>query len=170
MRRACPRSAMAEFYFHFKFLHLLSAVLFLGNLIVSAMWKLQADRSGDAAVAAFAARLVARTDKLFTGPAAFVVLMTGGMLPTAGGYGFGGQGWIHAGATAFVLSGLIWLIVLIPIQRKQSAMAATFESGAQIPAEYQALTKRWAKWGGIATLLPIVALALMVYRPWISAG
>ncbi|MAW61784.1 MAG: hypothetical protein CMJ94_13260 [Planctomycetes bacterium] len=161
---------MAEFYFHFKFVHLLSAVVFLGNLIVSAMWKLQADRTGQPAVAAFAARLVARTDKIFTAPAAFLVLMTGGMLPTAGGYGFGGQGWIHAGATAFVVSGLIWLIVLIPIQRKQLAMAEAFGESSEIPADYQALTKRWAKWGGIATLLPIVALALMVYRPWISAG
>jgi uncharacterized membrane protein len=161
---------MAEFYFHFKFLHLLAAVLFLGNLIVSAMWKLRADRTGIPAVAAFATQLVTRTDKVFTGPAAFIVLMTGGMLPTAGGYGFGGQGWIHAGATAFVLSGLIWAFVLIPIQRKQSAMAASFGEATELPADYLALTKRWAMWGGIASLLPVIALALMVYRPWISAG
>lgn len=161
---------MAEFYLHFKFLHLMSAVVFLGNLIVSAMWKLQADRSGDPSVAAFGTRLVARTDKIFTGPAAFIVLMTGGMLPTAGGYGFGGQGWIHAGATAFVVSALIWFFVLIPIQRKQSAMAAAFGEADAIPADYLALTKRWAMWGGIATLLPIVGMGLMVYKPWISAG
>lgn len=159
---------MTDFYLTFRFVHLVAAVLFLGNLVVSAMWKLQADRSGNPAVAAFAARLVARTDKLFTGPGAFVVLMTGGMLPTAGGYKFAGQGWIHAGATAFVVSALIWLIVLVPIQRKQSKMAAEFGAATQIPADYLALTKRWAMFGGIATLLPFIGMALMVYKPFVS--
>lgn len=161
---------MADFYLTFRFVHLVSAVLFLGNIVVSAMWKLQADRSGNPAVAAFACRLVARTDKFFTAPGAFVVLMTGGMLPTAGNYGFGGQGWIHMGATAFVVSAAIWLFVLKPIQRKQSAMAANFSEGGEIPAEYLALTKRWAMFGGIATLLPFIGMALMVYKPFVSAG
>lgn len=159
---------MTDFYLTFRFVHLVAAVLFLGNLVVSAMWKLQADRSGNPAVAAFAARLVARTDKFFTGPGAFVVLMTGGMLPTAGNYGFRGQGWIHAGATAFVVSALIWLIVLVPIQRKQCKMAAAFGSATEIPADYLALTKRWAMFGGIATLLPFIGMAMMVYKPFVG--
>jgi len=157
---------MTELYIHLRLLHILSATLFVGNIVVSAVWKLRADRTGNPAVAAFAQRLVARTDKLFTGPAAFIVLMTGGMLPTAAGYGFSGQGWIHVGATLFVLSAAIWLFVLIPIQRKQGLMAAEFDEAAGIPAAYQALTRKWAKWGGIATLLPLLALVLMVYKPW----
>jgi uncharacterized membrane protein len=159
---------MADFYLTLRFVHLVAAVLFLGNIVVSAMWKLQADRSGNPAIAAFAARLVARTDKLFTGPGAFVVLMTGGMLPTAAGYKFAGQGWIHVGATAFVISGLIWIFVLLPIQRKQSKMAAEFGAATEVPADYLALTKRWAMFGGIATLLLFVALAMMVYRPFVG--
>lgn len=159
---------MADFYLTFRFVHLVAAVLFLGNIVVSAMWKLRADRSGNPAIAAFATRLVARTDKLFTGPGAFVVLMTGGMLPTAAGYKFAGRGWIHVGATAFVVSALIWIFVLIPIQRKQRKMADEFGEATEIPADYLALTKRWAMFSGIATLLLFIALAMMVYRPFVG--
>ncbi|HLN13518.1 MAG TPA: DUF2269 family protein, partial [bacterium] len=44
-----------------KFFHILGAVLFVGNIIVTAMWKARADRTGDLATIAFANRLVAAT-------------------------------------------------------------------------------------------------------------
>lgn len=45
-----------------KSLHILGVSLFLGNIIVSAFWKVLADRTGNYAVIRFATRLVNVTD------------------------------------------------------------------------------------------------------------
>lgn len=159
---------MEEYYFHFRFLHVLGVVLFLGNIVISAMWKLRADRTGNPAVMAYAQRLVVRTDKLFTLPGFLLVLLTGFALVTAAGWGFSGPGigWLHAGITGFVVSGILWGAVLVPVQKKQLRMAEAFADGGEVPDEYRALTKKWAMFGGIATLLPILVLILMVYKPF----
>ena len=49
-----------------KLIHVLGAILFLGNIIVSAVWKIQADRTNDPVVIAFACRLINITDLAFT--------------------------------------------------------------------------------------------------------
>lgn len=157
---------MEKFFTEFRYLHILAAVLYLGNLIVTSMWKLQADRSGSAELAGFGNRLLQRTDRLLMGPSAFVVLMTGGMLPTAGGYGFKGQGWVHFGATLFVVSAAIWLFAMRPLQRKQRESLAGLTAGSALSEDYRAMSRRWAMWSGIATLLPIVAIWLMVDKPF----
>jgi hypothetical protein len=41
-----------------KTLHIVGVSLFIGNIIVSALWKVMADRTGDLAVMRFGARLV----------------------------------------------------------------------------------------------------------------
>ena len=54
-------------YSAFKVVHLFGVVLFLGNIIVTALWKVMADRTGDPRVIAYAQRLVILTDFIFTG-------------------------------------------------------------------------------------------------------
>jgi uncharacterized membrane protein len=47
-------------------LHILGVVLFLGNIIVTAVWKTLADRTKNPSVVAYAQRLVTVTDVAFT--------------------------------------------------------------------------------------------------------
>jgi uncharacterized membrane protein len=62
-------------YDAFKVVHLAGVVIFLGNIIVTAMWKVLADRTGDPRIIAYAQRLVTITDWIFTaGGAALIVL------------------------------------------------------------------------------------------------
>jgi hypothetical protein len=53
-------------YEGWKLLHLLGVVLLVGNVTVTSIWKLYADRTGDARIVAFAQRLVTVTDWFFT--------------------------------------------------------------------------------------------------------
>ena len=53
-------------YAVFKVLHLFGVILFLGNIIVTALWKSLADRTGDPRIIAYAQRLVTVTDWVFT--------------------------------------------------------------------------------------------------------
>ena len=49
-------------YSAFKFMHLLGVVLLLGNVTASAVWKVFANRTGNAVVVAFSQKLVSYTD------------------------------------------------------------------------------------------------------------
>ena len=53
-------------YLAFKFVHLLGVVLFLGNIILTAVWKTLADQTREPRTIAYAQRLVTVTDWAFT--------------------------------------------------------------------------------------------------------
>ena len=61
-------------------LHVLGVVLLLGNLIVTAVWKVLADRTRQVDVIAYAQRLVAVTDIACTAPGAILIAVSGGVL------------------------------------------------------------------------------------------
>lgn len=146
-------------------LHVLGVVLFLGNLIVSAMWMAQARRTRNAAVLHFAARSVMRADWLFTLPGIVLILSTG--LLTVGKWGgFPNAAWAEVALALFVLSGVIWGAGLLRLQKRMIRMTAeAVESGGGLDEPILGVLRRWMMWGGIATLLPLAALVLMIFKP-----
>lgn len=144
-----------------KSLHILGACLFLGNIIVSGLWKTLADRNGNLLVARFATRLVNITDIVFTGLGAALLLASGHLM--AGHYGgILRNDWMLWGYILFAISGLIWAAVLVPIQVKQSRLLR--EATQDIPREYYRLARIWAIAGTLATLAPLPAIYLMVAK------
>lgn len=146
-----------------KTLHMAGACLFLGNLIVTGWWKMAADRTGDAKIIAFAQRQVIHTDWVFTcggacllGGSGIVGAMSQGIALTSF--------WILGGIVLFAASGLIWGGILLPLQRRQAALARTFAHGGPIPDGYWRLNRAWMTWGMVATLLPVAAIPLMVWK------
>lgn len=143
-------------------LHILGASLFLGNIIVSAFWKVLADRTGNYSVIRFATRLVNVTDTVFTGLGATLLLVTGHLL--AGNYGgILSNDWILWSYVLFGLSGAIWISVLIPVQFKQAQMLRMSPT-EEIPQAYYHLARVWSLAGILATLFPLPAIYLMVSR------
>jgi len=150
-------------YWVFKVIHLLGVILFLGNIIVTGWWKLMADRQGDPLVVAFAQRQVTLTDYVFTGTGVILVLVGGNfMLAMAN---VSEPYWISWGVWLFVASGLIWGVILIPVQIKQARMAKAFDRDSVIPEQYWCLSRRWILWGVIATVLSLINLYWMVFKP-----
>lgn len=145
-----------------KSLHILGVSLFLGNIIVSAFWKVLADRTGDYSVIRFATRLVNVTDAVFTGLGAALLLVTGHLLAANYG-GVISNGWILWSYVLFGLSGAIWIAVLVPIQVMQ-ARILRLSPPEKIPEKYYRLARLWSVAGVIATLLPLPAIYLMVSK------
>lgn len=145
----------------FKTLHLVGVCLFIGNIIVSGVWKALADRSDDLAVARFATRLVNLTDMVFTALGATLLLVGGHAMAGSHG-GIAANDWIRWSYVAFGLSGLLWATVLLPIQIRQARLlrAASYS----IPAEYRRLTRIWGAVGVVATLVALPPLYWMVAR------
>ena len=152
-------------YLTFKVIHLIGVVLFLGNIIVTAVWKTLADQTREPITIAYAQRLVTITDWIFTLSGVALIIVGGyGMVATAGLNPLGPT-WLIWGQGLFIASAIIWVLFLIPTQIAQARTARAFAQGGQIPQSYWRLGRRWATWGTIATLLPLANLYFMVFKP-----
>ncbi len=152
-------------YTSFKIIHMLGIVLFLGNIIVTGVWKAFADRTRNAEVIAFAQRLVTLTDWAFTLSGVVLILVGGYGMAAAAGYDLRSTSWLVWAQAAFLASGVIWAAILIPVQIRQARLAEGFENGGAIPALYWRLNRRWYFWGVLATLIPLTNLYVMVAKP-----
>jgi uncharacterized membrane protein len=152
-------------YLILKSLHILSVVLFLGNIITGLFWKRHADRTGDAKLMAHALDGVIRSDRWFTMPGVFAIIITGVGLAQLAGYPIFGTGWIWKSIVLFGISGALFGIWVAPLQKRLRAMAeAGAASGAFDVALYRRLSLRWEVVGILATITPLGALFLMVAK------
>jgi uncharacterized membrane protein len=146
-----------------RLMHMLGAVLFLGNIFVTAVWMSLVRRSRDAEVIRVGARGILLTDAIFTLPGVLLLLLNGGILGTQ--WFKAGAPWIIVSAILFGLSGLVWGVVLVPIQKRLARLAQAIPPHGPVPPECDVLIAKWFRWGGIATLLPFATLVLMVFKP-----
>jgi uncharacterized membrane protein len=146
-----------------KTLHTLGVVLFLGNIIVTAFWKVMADRTRDLAVIRFAVRATNWTDVFFTFGGVVLLAVAGRAL--AAQSGILELPWLRLAYGLFAATGLLWLGVLIPLQRAQAKLLAPLPRDAAIPARYWRLALAWAVAGTVATLLPLGIVWLMTVKP-----
>lgn len=153
-------------YEFLKFLHITGIVMLMGNITATAIWKFFADRTGDPRIIAFAQKLVTYTDWSLT--------FWGIVLTVIGGYGMVWlaqmalfePGWLLWSQILFVIAGLIWLGLLVPVQIRQARAARQFVNGEAIPAPYRRDSRRWIIWGLVATVPLVAALWLMVAKPF----
>jgi uncharacterized membrane protein len=146
-------------------LHILGVVLFLGNIIVTAVWKMLADRTQSPPVVAYAQRLVTVTDIAFTATGVVLIIVSGQVMADDFGGVFSGPTWLTIGWSLFIASGVIWLGVLVPVEVMQARLAREFRDSDVIPDRYWRLSMVWAIFGSVATLLPLVNIYLMVFKP-----
>jgi uncharacterized membrane protein len=152
-------------YNAFKVIHLFGVIVFLGNIIVTGVWKVLADRTGEPSVVAYAQRLVTVTDWIFTAGGVVLILLGAYGMAFVADLDLSGQTWLVWGQSLFGASGLIWIVVLIPTQIAQARQARAFASGGAIPESYWRHGRRWALWGTIATIIPLANLYFMVFKP-----
>jgi uncharacterized membrane protein len=115
------------------------------------------------AVVAFAQRMV--TTVAFTLPGVVLTLVGAHGMGWLGGFSLWQPGWLAWGHSLFIVSGVIWLGVLVPTQVQQGRLAASFATSPAIPARYWQLNRRWIVWGVAATVLPVINMGLMILKP-----
>jgi uncharacterized membrane protein len=93
-------------YLAFKVVHVLGVVLFLGNIVVTGVWKTLADRTGDPRTVAYAQHLVTLTDWVFTLGGLILILIGAYGMVWTGGLNPLGPLWLIAGQGLFVASGI----------------------------------------------------------------
>lgn len=156
---------MTETYLLLKSFHILGVVIFLGNIIITGWWKVMADRTRHPKTVSFAQRQVTLTDILFTSSGVALILVSGLVSARLAGLDYLHVRWLTWGISLFILSGVIWALVLIPVQIKQARMARAFAENNAIPDSYWRLGRIWIIFGTIATILPLINLYWMVFKP-----
>ena len=143
-----------------KIVHVLSACLFLGNVVVSGTWAALAERTRRYEIIAFSNRLVLITDLLFTLSGALGVVISGSLMAHRFG-GAASQDWIAWSYALFGISGLIWALLLVPIQLRQRSLLRRDQA---VTGEYLRLSRIWQISGAIATVVPLPILYLMITK------
>ena len=148
-----------------KVLHIFGAIIFMGNIIVTGMWMLLAERTKQAETISFAARATNWADVLFTAPGIILILFNGQFLATHWG-GVFRTSWITAALALFGLSGVVWIAFLIRYQHELIRLSGSSNgSVVQLPNAFFLVLHKWYFWGLVATLLPLASLVLMVTKP-----
>ena len=151
-------------YLGLKLLHVLAVVLFLGNITTGVFWKANADRTRNPVVIGNMLEGIIRADRLFTLPPIVFILIGGIGAAIVGKYPILGTGWIFWSIVLFIISGIAFMSVVGPTQRKMLALVR--RSGESLDwAAYRALSVQWEIWGAVALLAPAIAAALMVMKP-----
>jgi uncharacterized membrane protein len=104
-------------YLLLKTLHVLSVVMFLGNIVTGLFWKAHADATGDPRLQAHTLRGVTRSDAWFTMPSVVAIIATGVALALEAGLPLLGTQWILLSLIAFGGSGLLFGLFIAPLQR-----------------------------------------------------
>ena len=152
-------------YLVLKALHVLSVVLFLGNIITGIFWKSHADRAGDLRGRAQALAGIIESDRRFTVPSVLAIIATGLSLTSIAHLPILGLPWILWSLVLFGVAGAVFGVQVGPLQKKLLSNVQAGIAGQWDEAEYHTLSKRWQYWGWVATGAPLIALFLMVLKP-----
>ncbi len=152
-------------YLVLKAVHVLSVVLFLGNIITGVFWKVHADLSGDLRARAQALDGIIRSDALFTVPGVLLIIASGVWLAIVGKLPLLRTDWILWSIILFAISGAVFGGRVGPLQKKLLANVRAGLDGQWNESEYHKLSRGWQVWGIVATAAPVIALFLMVLKP-----
>jgi uncharacterized membrane protein len=141
-----------------KTLHIASAVVWLGNFVVTGVWSMRALRSSND-VRRFAAREILFTDLLFTASFGSAVTLTGILLARAESIPLLQTLWTRTALAVVAASGVLWLSVLLPLELRMKRAARTDDPG------FGRLFVIWSIIGWAVTLALFAVIYLMVSKP-----
>lgn len=144
------------------FIHTISAIIFIGNIITAAFWKVKAELSGNEAHINKTAKNIMVADYVFTLPSIIALLVSGFLLAIKSNYSLVEINWLTISLALFILTGIIWVTLLFPLQRKM----ILYSGEKSNKSKYKKASRTWDVIGIISTLIPIIILYLMVTKPF----
>ncbi len=146
-----------------KLLHILGAILLLGNIVITGVWMFMAERTNNPDVMAFGVKMVNWADVFFTVPGIFLIIANGDILSEQWG-GVFNVSWIVVSLGLFVMSGIVWAGLLLRYQNSLIRLSQSMHDGKN-PLEFFSVLHKWYFWGATATVLPLTSLVLMFLKP-----
>ncbi len=151
-------------YLFLKLIHIVAVIMFIGNITTGLFWMRQANKTRNFSIISFTMKGVIASDRWFTIPGVIIITAAGFSAAIQGGMPLLRTGWIFWSIVLFSLSGLIFSLKVVPLQKK------ILQSTENKPAEksdleiYRRYLQQWETWGLMALLTPLAALAMMVLK------
>jgi uncharacterized membrane protein len=143
----------------------LGVILLLGNAFTVTFWKLRADYGKDLSMKLQTAKNIMILDYIFTLPSIAMILISGHLLANQAGYSVFTWSWLGLAYGLFIVSGLIWIFALLPLQTKMIKHGKLSYEQNSITKEFAHASRAWNVFGTLATVAPIVSMILMVWKP-----
>ena len=145
-----------------KLLHVLSVIIFVGNITFAIYWKYQADKSKDRLKVADAFKNIIRADRIFTMPSVTALFIFGVGTAMQGNISLIETPWILWSIILLIISSYAFMAKIVPLQKKIIALANNADKFGW--DEYTVLSKKWNMWEMVATATPYIAVVLMVLK------
>jgi uncharacterized membrane protein len=152
-----------EYYLEIKYLHIIAVILFAANTIITPWWRCKAIESNSINAVRFVSDYMGKSDTLFYSIAGTLVFVTGSLILHSTPELISTL-WVHLGVAYWILTYIVWVGILRPIQKKQRKLLRGINTVEEIPEEYWKLNKtwRWAGWAGF--IIPLLATHAMVMK------
>src|SRR5690625_4005349 len=100
------------------FLHILGAIIFIGNIITAAFWKMKADKTRDQVIIHSTVKNILFADKIFTNQSIILLIGTGIIIGIRGPYSMTEWHWLTLSLLLFIIMGFLFIAILISIQKR----------------------------------------------------
>jgi|GEM_PF-2950501 len=150
------------FFSYLLLLHILSAIIFVGNILTAAFWKFRAERTKERIYIHRTVKDIQSADYFFTIPSVIFLVLSGMLLSSHFGFSFSELNWLSISFLLFIITVIIYFSGMIPLQLRMirySENEHTFQ-------KYLETSKMWNLIGTIEILIPLMILYLMVVKPF----
>jgi len=152
-----------------RILHVIGAVLLIGDLVYSGFWFGRAVKRGDASLRSYVLATMAWTSKTYALPAILLNLLTGLALIHFAKVEMASAVWIWIAVVLYIVVTGLWHGVLIPKRKKMAALIGEPEKGGKAASaaagDFDSMARGWLQVNGVTVLLLFAILVLMVWRP-----
>jgi len=150
---------MSQSYLTWKALHVLGAILMLGNVIVTGAWTAILWRNRSEASQRQIAHGILWTDLLFTLVGGTLMVISGIQMIRVADLPWRDTAWLMRGIEALGFTALFWLLVLLPDQWRMERCSPTDVT------RFGRLFRRWSVLGWLVTPMLLWGLWTMVTKP-----
>ena len=128
-------------YSYIKLIHIIFVIIFLDNITIGLFWKMFAEKTKDPDKIAFAFKGIIKADRYFTVPGVIVITLFGIAGAMHAGIPILGTGWILWSIIFFSISGVVFMLKLVPLQKQLAVLASDKEMFNW--DEYHKFSKQW---------------------------
>lgn len=156
-------------YLLWKLLHNGGVVLFLGNITTGLFWAEHGRRTRDFRAIALVFDGLIRSDRWFTVPSVVIILLSGIVTAGRAGLPILGTGWLLWSSASFAVSGLLFGMRVVPLQRSILTLVSRPDASAEDWAVFTRLYRRWKLYGALSFAAVLVPFVLMVLKTSLPA-
>ena len=152
-------------YLLWKLLHVVSVIIFIGNIVTGLFWAARAHKTRNFHLIARTFEGIIRSDRWFTIPGVIGILIGGFAAAIDGKLPILGTGWILWSIVLFSISGIVFGVWIVPLQRKIAEFARGADTSEESWQAHRKMYKEWELWGLFAMIAPAAAVVIMVLKP-----